>query len=125
MIQSLFDAALHNYEQQTGMKLIDHPLARRLEDCNSVESITAVLQDQARAFTEFRRDDGKLMKPLKHVVHVLHALSTSLVRRAALAGIYFSRRYFSSHFPMRKQYPQLLLFCSVYEFLSIFIHVSF
>ena len=84
MIQSLFDAALDNYEKQTGMKLIDHPLARQLEDCNSVESITAVLQDQARAFTVFRRDDGKLMKPLKNVVHVLHTLSTSLVRRAGL-----------------------------------------
>ena len=84
MIQSLFDAALDNYEQQTGMKLIDHPLARQLEDCNSVESITAVLQNQARAFTGFRRDDGKLMKPLKHVVHVLHALSTSLVRWTGL-----------------------------------------
>jgi len=77
-LQFLFEAALHNYEEQTGMKLIDHPLARQLENCNSVESITAVLQDQARAFTEFRRDDGKVMKPLKRVVHVVHALSTSL-----------------------------------------------
>ena len=53
MLQSLFEAALHNYEEQTGMKLIDHPLARQLENCNSVESITEVLQEQARAFTEF------------------------------------------------------------------------
>jgi hypothetical protein len=78
MLQSLFDAALRDYEKQTGMKLIEHPLARRLENCNSVESITAILQEQARAFTEFRRDDDKVMKPLKHVVHVLHAISTNL-----------------------------------------------
>ena len=91
MLQSLFEAALHNYEEQTGMKLIDHPLARQLENCNSVESITEVLQEQARAFTEFRRDDSKVMKPLKRVVQVVHALSQHLVCRVALACIYFSR----------------------------------
>ena len=81
MLESHFDAALRDYEKQTGMKLIEHPLARQLENCNSVESITAVLQEQARAFSEFRRDDDKVMKPLKRVVHVLHAISTNLVRR--------------------------------------------
>ena len=115
MLQPLFEAALHDYEEQTGMKLIDHPLARQLESCNSVESITAVLQEQAQSFTEFRRDDGKVMKPLKRVVHVVHALSTSLVRRVALRCIYFSRRRFYSHSPMRRQYPQLSLFCSEYD----------
>ena len=115
MLQSLFEAALHNYEEQTGMKLIDHPLARQLETCNSIESITEVLQEQARAFTEFRRDDTKVMKPLKRVVHVVHALSTSFVCRVAPACIYFSRRYFYSHSLMRRQYPQLSLSCSAYD----------
>ena len=40
-----------------------------------------VLQEQARAFTKYRRDDGKVTKPLKRVIHVMHALSTSLVCR--------------------------------------------
>jgi hypothetical protein len=88
MLQSLFDAALRDYEKQTGMKLIEHPLARQLEICNTVESITAVLQEQARAFSEFRRDDDKVMKPLKRVVHVLHALSTNLVRWVALGNLF-------------------------------------
>ena len=118
ILRPLFDAALHNYEEQTGMKLIDHPLARQLESCNSVESITAVLQEQAQSFTEFRRDDGKVMKPLKRVVHVVHALSTSLVRHVVLRCIYFSRHRFYSHSPMRRQYPQLSLFCSVYDFIG-------
>ena len=87
-LQSLFDAALHNYEKQTGMKLIEDPLARQLENCNSVDSIIAILQEQARGFTQFRRHDDKVMKPLKRVVQVTHALSTSLVRRARLVGIY-------------------------------------
>ena len=87
-LQSLFDAALHDYEKQTGMKLVEDPLARQLENCNSVDSIIAILQEQARAFTQFRRHDDKVMKPLKRVVQVTHALSTSLVRRVGLLGIY-------------------------------------
>lgn len=83
-LQSLFDAALQDYEKQTGMKLIEDPLARQLERCNSVESVIAVLQEQARAFTEFRRDDDKVMKPLKRVVQVTHTLSICLVRPLSL-----------------------------------------
>ena len=92
-LQSLFDAALHSYEKQTGMKLVDHPLSGQLENCHSVDSIMEILQQQARAFTEFRGDNGKVMKSLKRAVHVLHALSTStalgegvgLVRRMAFS----------------------------------------
>ena len=91
-VQFLFEAALESYESQTGMKLIDHPLARQLEICNSVESFTAVLQEQARSFSQFRGDNGKVMRSLKSAVHVLHGLSTStslgegigLVRRMEL-----------------------------------------
>jgi hypothetical protein len=54
-----------------------HPLARKFETCDSVDSITRVLQQQAQAFHQFRGDDGKVMKSLKSVVHVLHALSIS------------------------------------------------
>jgi len=90
-LQSLFDAALEDYEKQTGMKLIDHPLARQLENCHSVDAIMDVLQQQAHAFTEFRGEDGKVKKSLKRAVHILHVLSTSttlgegvgLVRRMA------------------------------------------
>jgi len=76
-MQFIFEAALEAYERQTGMRLIDHPFAIQLENCNSVESITAVLQEQAQSFNQFRGDDGKVMKSLKSAVHVLHTLSTS------------------------------------------------
>ena len=87
-LQLLFDAALLDYEKQTGTKLIEDPLARQLENCNSVDSIIAILQEQARALTQYRRQDDKVMKPLKRVVQVTHALSTSLVRRVGLVRIY-------------------------------------
>jgi hypothetical protein len=75
--QLLFKAALQDYENQTGTKLDQHPLAEQLKCCDSVESITSVLQDHARKFQEFRGEDGKIMKSLKCAVHVLYTLSTS------------------------------------------------
>jgi fungal STAND N-terminal Goodbye domain len=94
-LQVLFDAALESYEKQTGMKLNDHPLAKHLENCHSVDSILDVLQQQARAFMKFQGDNGKVKESLKRVVHVLHALSTSttlgegvgLVCQMAFSGI--------------------------------------
>jgi len=75
--QTLLDAALRDYEKQTGTKLADHPLAQQLENCDSVESVTAVLQRQAPSSNKFRGDDSKAMKSLKRGVHVLHMLSAS------------------------------------------------
>lgn len=75
----LFGNALKDYEKQTGTKLDDHPFAKRLETCDSVESITTIFQEQSRSFRGFRGDDGKLMKPLKSAVHILHKLSASTV----------------------------------------------
>jgi hypothetical protein len=112
-LESLFQTALQRYEAQTGEKLIDHPLAQQLEQCTSADFITEVLQDQARAFNEFRRVESKVMKPLKGVVHILYTLSTNttlrkaigLVRQIVHESIYFFRRCFYSHFPLRRPYP--------------------
>jgi hypothetical protein len=76
-LQLLFDTALQSYDKQTGLKLIDNPLARQLENCHTVDSVLLVLQHQAPALTGFREDEGRIMTSLKRVVHVLHALSTS------------------------------------------------
>jgi hypothetical protein len=70
----LYEAALYNYEKQTGIALAKHPLAEKLQNCNSVESVTAVLYEQTQAFSEFRGND-KVLKPLKEVVSILYKLS--------------------------------------------------
>ena len=80
----LFESALQNYQIQTGTTLVNHPLAEKLQYCDSVESVTAVLQDQARAFSEFRGGDGRIMKSLKAVVSVLDSLSTSIALGEAI-----------------------------------------
>jgi hypothetical protein len=78
-LQVLFESALQDYEKQTGTKLTEHPLARQLETCDSVESVTAVIQGQGRDFGEFKGSEGKVSKSLQRAVSVLYPLSTSAV----------------------------------------------
>jgi hypothetical protein len=78
-LRVLFETALHDYEQQTGIELAKHPLAERLQDgnLNTVESVTAILCEQAQDFKEFREKD-KVLKPLKKVLTVLHIFSLQI-----------------------------------------------
>ena len=75
--QALFNAALQDYTDKTGNCLIDHPFAKQLETCESVNSITTILQEQAQSFREFRESDGKLMKALNSSVDILCSPSIS------------------------------------------------
>ena len=65
---------MRDYEEQTGILLANHPLAEQLQNCQSVDSITAVIQEQARAFSKFREGD-KIMKSLKSIVSALSRVS--------------------------------------------------
>jgi len=71
----LFETALQDYEKKTGIVLAEHPLAERLQNCDSVESVTALLCERTQAFKEYREKD-KVMKPLKNTASVLHKLSS-------------------------------------------------
>jgi hypothetical protein len=72
----LFEAAFRDYETQTGKALASHPLAEKLQSCDSVESVTAVLREQTETSSEIQGKD-KVLKPLKNVVSVLHKLSST------------------------------------------------
>ena len=76
-IKSLFETALNEFEKRTGTNLLQHQLIDKLINCQSADSVTEVLQEQAQALRIFRGDDGKLMKWLKRTVNVLYTLSTS------------------------------------------------
>ena len=71
----LFQAALEDYEKQTGIKLTEHPLAERLQDISSVDDVTDILRIQATDLENFREKD-KVLKPLKKVLTVLHIISS-------------------------------------------------
>jgi hypothetical protein len=106
--QSLFSAALQDYENQTGTKLVDHPLAKQFETCESVDSITAILQEQAQIFRKFKGDDGKVMKSLKCSVDVLYSLSISTVLGEAIGLVH---KNYSLGFPVSNRYPTALPTC--------------
>src|SRR6267142_841405 len=114
--QSLFDVALQDYERQTGTRLFDYPLAKQLEVCDSLESITAFLQERACAFREFRGEDGRIMKSLKRVTHVLYTLSTNAVLGEGIGVVRYKLSWefyvhslrLNSHSHPRKQYSPVL-----------------
>ena len=74
--QTRFELALEDYEIKTRISLVEHPLAQKLENCHSVESITTLLQDQARTFGQFRGRD-RIMKSIRCAVSFLYKLSTT------------------------------------------------
>ncbi|KAH9173902.1 hypothetical protein EDB89DRAFT_2241909 [Lactarius sanguifluus] len=76
--QAIFHASLKAYEKQTKKDLLSHPLAARLQSCNSSAAILAVLQDQVQEFEQSRSVDERLTKWLDPTVNVLYALSATL-----------------------------------------------
>ena len=75
-LRTLFELALEDYEIKTEISLANHPLAQKLQNCNSVESITAILQDQARTFGKFRGRD-RIMESIRSIVSSLEKLSAT------------------------------------------------
>ena len=89
-IQSLFEAALKEYEKRAGTNLIENELSSKLRSCHSPEDVLLVLQKQAKAFQEYRGDPkGKVIRRLKQVVNVLYSVSTSdvLVESVGIVGL--------------------------------------
>ena len=103
--RSLFDVALQDYEKQTGTKLAHHALARQLEACDSVDSVTSFLQERAHAFHEFRGEDSKFMRSLKRVVHVLYTLSTNAALAESIGLVVRPKIPQQSHIPYEAQQP--------------------
>jgi hypothetical protein len=81
--RDLFETALRDYEKTTNLTLAKHPLAEHLQNCPSVESITAFLQDKAREFGDFE-GRNKIMKSIKSTVSILCMLSTTAALGDAL-----------------------------------------
>jgi len=96
-----FESALEAYEKYTGIKLAQHPLSMGLQNYNPVGSITAFLQSQAPAFSDFTEND-RLMGLIKVTVWILTTLSAaslgnafSPVRQTALLACFTSPTTFS------------------------------
>ena len=72
--QLIIDNALKAYKKRTKHDLLKHPLAGRLQACNSSTSILAVLQEQVQELNQSQRNT----KWLGPIVNVLHTFSETL-----------------------------------------------
>jgi len=73
-LQALFESALQAYEKKTGITLAQHPLAKQLESCHSIEDTTALLRRQVEAVNDSQAND-RMMKAIKTTVSILTPLS--------------------------------------------------
>ncbi|KAF8489191.1 hypothetical protein F5888DRAFT_1638733 [Russula emetica] len=73
--QSVFNTALEAYEKKTKCKLLSHPLAAKLQSCDSPIAILSVLQDLIQQFDYRRSSDERLTNWLNPTVNVLYAFS--------------------------------------------------
>ena len=76
--QAIFETTLKSYQKQTKKDLIKHPLASQLQNCDSINAILAILQDQIRQFDESHSGDERLTKWLGPTVNVLNAFSATV-----------------------------------------------
>ena len=106
--RDLFDDALHVYEKETGITLANHSLAVKLQGCESVGAITALLQDQAKDF----KKSEKITKSIGTIVSILTPLSfaaslpdaVGLVCQKVLQTCFTSLTVHHSHSRPRRRY---------------------
>jgi len=82
--QALFEPALQGYEKKAGVSLAQHPLAIKLQSCDTVEAITGLFQDQAQAFGHLQGSD-KIMKSIRITVPILSKFHPPLLLLMPLA----------------------------------------
>jgi hypothetical protein len=83
-----FESALQQYEMETGTRLVNHPVAERLEDCFSAESVFSLLAEQVQAVDKFGTVyTYRIMESLKGLVSVMYTLSTNPALRSETTGL--------------------------------------
>ena len=74
--QALLESPLQEYEKKAGVPLADSEdsLAVRIQRCQSIDDITALLQIKTQAFNDFRQRD-RIFKSIKATVSILTPIS--------------------------------------------------
>jgi hypothetical protein len=125
--RALFESAFQAYENKTGIPLAEHPIAMQLQSCHSVESMTALVQDQASTFNDFRGKD-RVTKSVKTTLSILTKLSATASLATLLAWYVETdlmvcstgtSDIFYSHFHLHMLYTLALLSYSLYGFTVI------
>jgi hypothetical protein len=76
-LRAIFDSAYRDYKAQTGVTLAAQPFVRQLEDLDSVESITTLLQDHVPVLRDSSQRD-RMMASIESIVYNICMLSTTV-----------------------------------------------
>ena len=79
--------ALADYAKLTGIDLTKSPSAEKIERSNSPEAILELLQEQEKAFKEYREVGRRLISCLNPTIKVLHAFSGILGEAVSMVSV--------------------------------------
>ena len=105
--RAIFDAALQAYENETKNNLLDHPLAARLQSCDSPTTVLSILQELIQQLDRRRSGGERIRNLLSPTVNVLFAFSATLAEGFGLVG--FNR--VSSRGPPSDRPSSVILAC--------------
>jgi hypothetical protein len=83
--QSILDA-LDEYMKLTGINLKENPFADKVFGCGSPDSVLQLLQENVKAFKDYRDKNRKFIDCLSPVVQFIHAFSEILGEAAGLVS---------------------------------------
>ncbi|KAH8995387.1 hypothetical protein EDB92DRAFT_200618 [Lactarius akahatsu] len=84
--KAIFDNTLEEYKKKTGTNLTTHPLANKLQTCDSPDAVLNVLQEHVQAYEKSRNGDQRLTKLLDPMIHILYLFSAALGEGVGLAS---------------------------------------
>jgi hypothetical protein len=84
-LQSILDAA-DKYAEQTGINLKDNPFADKVKGCDSPTAVLLLLQENLKAFKDYRDKNRKFIECVSPVVQFVHAFSGLLGGAAGLVS---------------------------------------
>src|SRR6266702_2504394 len=83
--QSILDA-LDKYAEQTGINLKENLFADRVKGCDSPDAVLLLLQENLKAFKDYRDQNRKFIDSLSPVVQFVHAFSGALGEAASMVS---------------------------------------
>ena len=86
--QLIFENALKVYEKSTRSDLFAHPLAARLQDCDTPSEILAVIHQQLEGLHRSQRANERLTKWLNPTFNVIYAFSEALGEGVGLVSLW-------------------------------------
>ena len=124
--KSILDDVLTKYQKKTKKNLLDYWLATELKNCESIDAILGILQDQAKTIERTSAGDQSLMKYIGSSVNLLSSISDTLgegISLVSIRNLIFDTilTLLCRHFHLRKRY----LPGSVSSFLSVYFRLLF